>query len=458
MNRIACAVILIAACDNTASLKYEIKTTDEASTGTAAFADVANAKPSVDVKGTAGDYVDAIRAAVVAQKEPAQVSVIIGGNEPQKKSGHLDISLEVNALWWALPDTTKAHATLAVKLDYKATSPADVGKQVGEVVVHYLDSRRPKHAALPSLAPPAIAVAVGKTIACSLHGDKSVHCWGDQLEPLVGDVPSKTPIANAVEIAAGDDSMCARLESGDVKCLGKIDSIEQSKPHAVAKVCDLVKPIKLAVGEDSACAIVDGGKVRCWNPNVLDSVEPSCAYKSVEVKGIVGATTIASGYRGLCALVAGKAICWQTRDDTAIKSTKLSGVDAFYGFDPCVIDAAGQFSCEKKGAGTTTSAQKLPPGSKVALEAMYGCAITPTSQLLCFGAIPDGLFGLAAPAQKTNVFPPTPVLDNAISVGVAIDTACAVTKAGAVMCASEATSTDPGLAASSPKLTKLAIY
>ena len=448
MTRLVWMVVL-AACGGTAELHYDLKTKDTAETGPATFEDVADLKPSTDVTGPPGEYGDFIRSAVVNQNEPAKVKLVVGGNVPTGNSGHLDVTLAFDVLWWELPNTTKAHATVTISIDYKHTSPADVGKQVGEMAKHYLDSRRPKHPAIPVLAGPATAVAVGKTIACSLHGDGSVHCWGFQVDPIVGPVPSKTTIAKAVEIAASDGQVCARLEGGEVKCLGSHQADE--KKHAVASVCGLDKPTKLALGSHTGCAIVEAGKVRCWNTDVLDSKEPKCGHASTEIAGVANATAISVGFGNACALAAGKAMCWP-EGETKATATKLpAGVDVFVGFSPCVVNAAGKITCEKDNDLVPT----LPPGSRIAADMLYGCAITPTAQQVCWGKSTFGLFGDGSKDTKD----PVPVLDNVISASMAISGTCSVTKDGAVLCfGNNANGAPTGLPATTNKFTKLAIY
>lgn len=210
-------LLALAACGGTAELKYDLKTKDVAESGPAHFDDVADVKPSADITGPAGEYFDFICSAVINQNEPAKVKLVVGGGVPSGSSGHINVTLDFDVLWWELPNTTHAKGTVTVAIDYKHTSPADVGRQVGEMAKHYLDSRRPKHAAVPVLAGPATQVAVGGTIACSLHEDGSVHCWGQQADPIVGPVPSKTTITKAVEVAASTHQACARLEGGEVK-------------------------------------------------------------------------------------------------------------------------------------------------------------------------------------------------------------------------------------------------
>jgi len=443
------AWIVLAACGGTAELKYDVKTKDTVTETTASFQDVAVPTPHVQVTGPTGEYTDFIRAAITNKNEAGNVQLVVGGDAPSGTSGHLDIKLGFEVLWWNLPNTTKATADVTVALDYKHMSAAEVGRNVGEIAVHYLDSRRPKHAAVPTVAGPAIAVAVGKSIACSLHADTSVHCWGQQLDPLVGEVPSKTTITKAVEIAANDYSACARLDTGEVKCLGRLDP--EVKKNAVASVCGLEKPTKLALGVATGCAIVDGGKVRCWNTSKLDSLEAKCGHASTEIAGIANATALAVNFGGACALVGGKASCWKLGETKATPAKLPAGVDVAMGFDPCVVDTSGAITCASKpGSGLTMP--KVDAGTKVIIDPMYGCEITAAGQELCWGVNSFGLMG-----DDHEPKTPVPVLDNVISTSLGIASSCSVTKDGAVWCAGRREA-PLGLAEATPKLTKLVLY
>ena len=445
------AWIVLAACGGPAELTYDVKTKDTVTETTASFADVATPTPRVDVTGPAGDYTDFIRAAVTNKNEAGVVKLVVGGDAPSGKSGHLTVKLTFDVLWWNLPNSTKASADVTVVVDYKHMTPAEVGRKVGDIAVHYLDSRRPKHPGVPPAAGPATAVAMGKSIACSLHADTSVHCWGQQIDPLVGEVPSKTTITKAVEIATNDSSVCARLDTGEVKCLGRLDP--DVKKHAVASVCGLDKPTKLALGVATGCAIVDGGKVRCWDTGKLDSREPKCGHASTEIDGVANATALAVNFGGACALAGGKALCWKLDETKATPAKLPAGVDVGVGFDPCVVEASGAITCAtdpKKGPGLTMP--KVEPGTKVVLDPMYGCEITAAGQELCWGV---NSFGLMGDDHEPKV--PVAVLDNVISTSLGIAGMCSVTKDGAVWCAGKREA-PLGLAEAKTKLTKLVIY
>lgn len=446
-------MLVLVACGGggESSITYDVKTKDQISTGPANFEQIADVKPSVDVVGPAPAYTDAVKAVIVAKKEAAKIKVDLGQALPSGGSGDLEATIAIDVAWWELPNITAGHADLKLTLHYRNSDVAAIGKQVGEVVEHYLDGRRPKKAAVPVAAGPAKAIAVGQSLSCSLHADSSVHCWGLQIDPLVADIPSATPITKAVEIAAGDRTMCARLDGGDVKCLG-IHGDMKEKKHTVAKVCGLDAPTKLALGaKHSACAIVKDGKVRCWNAEALDAREASCAHASKEIEGVTGATAIALGEGGGCALAGGKAMCWKEDESKATAAALPAGTDVAVGFDPCVLEASGQVTCvAEKGKPPKNPIAKIAPGSKIAIEALYGCGLA-DGKLACWGTV-----GAAQGGSGAEMDPSKPQLEDVAAFGASIGATCAVKRDGSVWCRGKGAST--GLRSPSTDWKQVVIY
>ncbi len=462
MKRLFCVVLLVACSgpQGPQEIKSKIKSSERTETSIADFVDVEDVKPSVEVSGPEGEYLAALRKEIPIL--PGQVKLGVGPHVPSGSSGHMETTVEINAVWWALPNRARQRGSLEFSVDYKRTNAAGVGKAIGELLANRLKDSLPKNAAVPV---PARSVTVGTTIACSLHEDKSVHCWGWQVDPLVGPVPSKTPLSDVVEIAAGSRVVCARLASGGIECLGKDRKEESTKPYVVGSVCGIAKASKLAMNSETGCALVEGGKVRCWSVEQRNPQDQPCAYPSSEIGGVHHASALSLGSTALCALVGGKVLCWGTPGhwEKGAKPVKLpAATDLIVGITPCVLGASGQLTCQRMPGGDSDAARKayeireakLPPGSKVSLTAFDGCAITPTAQQVCWGFNERGMLG---DWKRTGV--PQPVFDDVISVGLSQQVHCSVTKDGSVWCRGTTNNGNPtGLPKSTMTLTKLTIY
>ena len=86
--------------------------------------------------------------------------------------------------------------------------------------------------------------------------------------------PSAAPLVSlggtAVEIDAGGEMTCARLESGDVRCWGFPNGHtgafvgDNEPPDAFAPLPFPARSVALGVGDAHACAILENHEVYCW--------------------------------------------------------------------------------------------------------------------------------------------------------------------------------------------------
>jgi hypothetical protein len=250
---------------------------------------------------------------------------------------------------------------------------------------------------------------------------------------------------------------CARLDSGDIQCIGRDREQQGLSPYGLGRVCDVTKAQKIAMHDKVGCAIVDKGNVRCWIAELQTPQGESCAYPSTEISGIRGATALSIGAGGLCALAGGKVLCWGVPlgwEKLAKPANLPSGIDVMVGIYPCVLGASGQIKCSTKSAAGYKLETKLPAGSKVMLSGFYGCAITPDAKQVCWGSNQGGAMedGEAIPG-------PQPVLDNVTALSLAHDASCAVTRDGAIWCRGDALrSGQPRRPEMARRLSRLTIY
>lgn len=115
----------------------------------------------------------------------------------------------------------------------------------------------------------AIDIAVGNEHVCALLEGGAVKCWGQYNDGKLGfdaaqNQTTPGPVAiesGAVSIAAGKWHTCAIMGDGSVKCWGKAPIGAGATPTAVAGLSNVVA---INGGRDYACAVESGGALKCW--------------------------------------------------------------------------------------------------------------------------------------------------------------------------------------------------
>jgi cysteine-rich repeat protein len=231
---------------------------------------------------------------------------------------------------------------------------------------------------------------MGDSFIC-VRTSTNVLCWGDNSNRQLGqggtsttDILTATPVmgVGAVDqLETGSQFACVRT-GGNVSCWGDNDNrqtsedggtTDQSLPVVVPGLADAVD---LALGQDFACALRAGGVVSCWGDDgagqlgdndgsTVDSAAP------VDVTGLPGAADqIAVGFDHGCALVAGEVWCWG---------------DAFYG-------QLGQGN--EIDSDTAVLVPGLPAVIvEIATGGNDTCAISDTGEMWCWGYSLDGQLG-----------------------------------------------------------------
>lgn len=178
----------------------------------------------------------------------------------------------------------------------------------------------------------AVEVAAGRGHTCARRKTGEVLCWGDnelgQAGAAAGE-PRRSPgaiagLRDARHLGAGGSHTCAAREAGGVACwgsnaygqLGNGASASELKtprpePVAVAKLDDAVE---VALGDDSSCARRRTGQIACWGHNdagQLGGGTESDWSTRIPVKEVTSAVALGAGPRQSCmAASAGLVRCW----------------------------------------------------------------------------------------------------------------------------------------------------
>lgn len=122
--------------------------------------------------------------------------------------------------------------------------------------------------------------------------------------------------AAVVEIDAGNDHTCVRLDDGQVECWGQCNRQCGSRPDGVAErmvVPGVSNAVELAVADNHACARLENGDVSCWGTNLggeLGRLEPDRSSLPLPVPDVHDAVEIAIGGSLTCARQRSGVTCW----------------------------------------------------------------------------------------------------------------------------------------------------
>lgn len=277
-----------------------------------------------------------------------------------------------------------------------------------------------------------ISVDVGFRQACAVSAEGLAWCWGDDAYGKLGndaaqddhDVPvAVAGISNALDISAGGESTCARLEDGKAMCWGR-DTFGQLGDDAAldnkstpAQVHGLTSAVSISTGTDHTCATLSGGTAWCWGRDNFGQLgdDDTLADQSTPTQVVAlesRAVSIAAGYRHSCAaLDDGSAWCWGT-------------------------DSSGQLGDDAAFADKTAPVRVARLDTVAAITTGYShtCALLADGTAWCWGADNDGQLG----DNETRAGQGTPVqvagLTNVVSISAGWRHTCGLLAGGRVWC------------------------
>ncbi|MBI5534474.1 MAG: hypothetical protein HY898_17245 [Deltaproteobacteria bacterium] len=294
----------------------------------------------------------------------------------------------------------------------------------------------------------SVSVSAYEGSACSLGMDGSASCWNGSSDAA----KAVGKVAGGKQIVGGRDHVCVLAEGGTVQCWG--DSQEAFTVEGLGKA------VQLAAHGSRSCAVSGEGKVWCWDAK----------RKPEPVAGITDATMVSIGKSHGCARRRkGTVVCWGDgargqlangsmeqaprlaqevpglQDVEQLASTSLStcarlkdatvrcwGDNTVGQLGQVVFSVEGPESARSRPVpvGLTESATQLAGGAGAM------CAVLASGAISCWGDNPSGIVIPAETLEAQDKKPPTQVqgLRDAVQIEVAATHACALTRAGNVMC------------------------
>jgi len=175
----------------------------------------------------------------------------------------------------------------------------------------------------------ATQIAVGAGHNCAVRNDATAICWGVNLKGQVGDGTNSGPgtpvnpvqgLTGVVEVAAGRQHSCARLNDGSAICWGDNargqlgDSTILERHYPLLPVKNITGVLQVVAGGDHSCALLGDHTVVCWGSNDWGELGDGTTNDSkvpVPVMGLSGVTQISAADNNACALLTdGTVKCW----------------------------------------------------------------------------------------------------------------------------------------------------
>jgi hypothetical protein len=272
----------------------------------------------------------------------------------------------------------------------------------------------------------ALAVATSGATMCVVLLDRTVACWGYNVQGQVGNgtstnILTPSPVSNLTGASTIDTSggtSCAILLDGTLSCWGNnydgelgVDNPTASSPCLCSEtpitVPGLAGVRAVAIGGNHTCALLAGGAVYCWGLNYygeLGNGTSSGAETSTgglpyvpapgQVAGISGATAIAAGMSHTCAVLADTTVaCWGANSHGQLGNGTTTNVSA-----PVLVTGL-------------TGAVALAAG------AQHTCALLADKTVVCWGGGTRGQLGNGGMVDS-----PTPVPVDGLTGVTAVST------------------------------------
>lgn len=277
----------------------------------------------------------------------------------------------------------------------------------------------------------AAELSAGNGFFCVRRASGVVACWGHNESGQLGDGSSvsfrATPaavmgVANAVEIAAGDNGACARLTDGTVRCWGSnsFGEVGDGSVSATVRVPVEVMGVRDAVevthGWLHACVRLRSGAVQCWGANASgqlgDNSQGAPRRTPVTVVGLADAEEITAGTSHTCARRrTGAIVCWGSNGSGEL-GTGTRGTNS---------------TVPTEVAGVTDMAQLVASYS-------YTCARSVSGAVFCWGLNDAGQCGTEIRADEHLLPAPVSEITDAVEITAGTRSACARLRSGRIRC------------------------
>ena len=237
------------------------------------------------------------------------------------------------------------------------------------------------------------AVSAGNNHACAIRVDKSLECWGHNLERQLN-----APRGEFLAVSAGGFHTCALRVDNTLSCWGERGDGQTSRPRAdfLSLSSGFRHTCAVSADEDSEGSKGSGGSVQCWGLDGNGQATPTAG----------SYLKVSAGFEHTCGLRTDGAVqCWGGNghgqagfeDPTGPMTCTPSGCRPGYAriWGPFIDVSAGTtHTCAVRDDGTlhcwgeTRELQSFPPdGEFVAVSSgfKHSCALAVDSTVHCWG-------------------------------------------------------------------------
>lgn len=267
----------------------------------------------------------------------------------------------------------------------------------------------------------AISVSGRQQSMCALLNSGRIKCWGHEF----GGVPVEVAgITDAVAITIGVNHSCARLSTGDVKCWGRRSEVGDpnyffgSDAQTPALIPDITNVVSVSSGRTHTCAVIDTGEIKCWGSNdygqlgnMTRNLSRVASPPSV-VPGITNAVAVTAGHYHTCAtLDNGQITCWGHNGSLELGN-----------------NTAPTHSLVPVKVSSTTDA-----GNSLSVSLDGACVVLNTGRIQCWGNNSNGQLGNNSTVDSTS--PVTVIgITDAVTIAKSHVHACALLRSGNIKC------------------------
>eukprot|EP00004_Rigifila_ramosa_P005448 TRINITY_DN1598_c0_g1_i3.p1 TRINITY_DN1598_c0_g1~~TRINITY_DN1598_c0_g1_i3.p1 ORF type:complete len:1507 (+),score=330.55 TRINITY_DN1598_c0_g1_i3:348-4523(+) len=281
-----------------------------------------------------------------------------------------------------------------------------------------------------------IAVSFGYSHACAITSVRTIRCWGQN--PFgelgyghtnnIGDQSGEMPPGDvaigglASQVRAGQDSSCALLVTGLVKCwglnhvgqLGLGDTTTKLSPTLAANLTGYTVSL-LAVGSSIVCILSSDGQVACWGDNSSGQLGLGHTNDIGDQPGEMPPTAISLGGTALSVSLGGSFACALLALDNSVRCWGVNGQGQLGIENTATIgDEPGEMP---------PSPVKLGVGAIVQLSVgqAHVCVLTAHGRTLCWGMNNVFQLGIGLPiaalGSQAGSMPP-PILDLGVASAI----------------------------------------
>ena len=231
------------------------------------------------------------------------------------------------------------------------------------------------------------AVSAGNKHACAIRADKSLECWGDNLERQLN-----APVGEFLAVSAGGFHTCAMRVDNTLSCWGERRDGQSSRPRG--------EFLTVSSGFLHSCAVSPTGNddpnVQCWGSDVHgQAMPPTGTYREVS-----------AGVDHSCGLKTSNTVqCWgdNTYGQGGVEDPTGAYTCSFAGCRPGLAPIAGKFISVSAGGvhscgvrtdntlhcwGDNSDGQSSPPSGQfltVSAGYQHSCGLATDNTVHCWG-------------------------------------------------------------------------